>query len=112
MSKYRGHHIMQWLSEDWRYADTGQLSYSDRPCGRCHLPRTPEGHDQCLGEIKGIMNACCGHGSVGEAYVQFSPEYRIAGEVALAFMRTLGRSQRFDIELAEQAFGFNAGELD
>jgi hypothetical protein len=34
-------------------------------CRPCKQPRTPEGHDPCLGHIPGeILSACCGHGIV------------------------------------------------
>ena len=37
-------------------------SDKDRACGHCGKSQTIEGHDGCLGTIKGVMNACCGHG--------------------------------------------------
>ncbi len=40
-------------------------------CDHCGLPDTPEGHDACLGTIPGAMNACCGHGDVKCAYIQY-----------------------------------------
>lgn len=43
-------------------------------CGHCNLPNRVDGHDACLGTIPGVMNACCGHGDVRCAYVQFRPE--------------------------------------
>ena len=48
---------------------------------------TKEGHDGCLGTLPGIMNACCGHGDIDEAYVQFDKENRIAGSAAVAWAR-------------------------
>ena len=39
-------------------------------CIKCKLARTPEGHDPCLGELPGVLFACCGHG-VDEGYIYF-----------------------------------------
>lgn len=47
---------------------------SARGCGHCGLHPTPEGHDGCLGTIPGAMNACCGHGNVELAYIQYRAE--------------------------------------
>lgn len=41
-------------------------------CLHCKLPRTPEGHDGCIGTLENVMNACCGHGDSKMAYVQFN----------------------------------------
>lgn len=65
--------------------DTGKPTsegWQSRPCGACGQPFTPEGHDPCLGTLKGVMNACCGHGHPSEAYVQLDNGTVIAGEEA------------------------------
>ena len=56
----------------WRYADTGELFDLDheRPCTLCHKLPTPEGYDACLGELPGVLNACCGHG-VEDGYIHY-----------------------------------------
>ena len=66
---HRGHRI----ECRWFYADTHAAVADDpsRPCGHCGMASTAEGHDGCLGTLPGAMNACCGHGSAREAYVQF-----------------------------------------
>ena len=46
--------------------------YGKDSCGHCGLQRTPEGYDGCIGQLDGVMNACCGHGENSVAYVQFS----------------------------------------
>lgn len=46
--------------------------YEKDICGHCNLKRTPEGYDGCVGELQGVMNACCGHGDYRMAYVQFN----------------------------------------
>jgi len=56
--------------QEWFYADTGERADIERPCKRCSKFPTPEGHDACLGYIKGVESACCGHG-VSEAFYKF-----------------------------------------
>lgn len=64
-------------------------------CNHCGLDRTPEGHDGCIGTLKGVKNACCGHGGDESPYVQFDhPDYknnpnkvRLGGEEALEYIR-------------------------
>ncbi len=70
--KWRGHAIV-FSKGAWLYADTLQsvTRDSDRDCGHCGKPQTPEGHDGCLGTIPGVVNACCGHGDKAAAYVQY-----------------------------------------
>jgi len=47
------------------------------PCKLCGKPRTPEGHDACLGELPGVVGACCGHGK--EGYIEFENGTTIYG---------------------------------
>jgi hypothetical protein len=63
--------------EGWRYADTGESYDDSRPCGYCGRPRTPEGYDSCIGYIPEAIAACCGHGTISEAYVLFEDGRRI-----------------------------------
>jgi hypothetical protein len=59
----RGHAIEFDMSEcQWLYTDTKQPVHGQRKCKRCRRPPTPEGHDACLGTLKGVKSACCGHG--------------------------------------------------
>lgn len=71
--RWRGHPIAE-TDDGWVYTDTGApvAAEPDRRCGHCGLPNRADGHDACLGEIPGVMNACCGHGGPG-AYVQPAP---------------------------------------
>lgn len=86
----RGHEI-EYIGGAWRYVDTkGPIEYSQfsrRSCGHCSKDPTPEGHDACLGPLPDVMNACCGHGRVEEAYVQFWGGARLAGQAALDFAK-------------------------
>lgn len=61
------------------------------PCAKCGLPPTDDGHDGCLGTLPGpIMNACCGHGSDQQAYIQYNDgTARIGGVAAVAEQKRL-----------------------
>jgi hypothetical protein len=56
----RGHDI-EYLN-GWVYSDTKEPIKKERPCNKCGQLPTNEGYDACLGYIKGIKSACCGHG--------------------------------------------------
>lgn len=96
-SYLRGHPII--YSEpnaEWTYEDTGESTaktWKKRPCGYCGLPATEDGHDGCLGELPGVMNACCGHGRDGEAYIQYSAQVVVRGEEALKIMANQGAEE-------------------
>ena len=89
--KYRGHCI-ELVKDEWIYSDTKQ-SVKDfhlvRTCGNCNKFKTGEGHDACLGTLRGIMNACCGHGSEAEAYIQFLDGFCIQGKDAKSIQKIL-----------------------
>ena len=90
-SKLRGHDI-EYINNEWVYSDTKESTVSTfgiRSCGYCNEYNTPEGHDACLGELKGIMNACCGHGVAKEAYIQFLDGFSIHGEDAVTILNIL-----------------------
>lgn len=72
----RGHEIY-WSGEDWRYRDDNSIVDDSRPCKRCGKYPTEEGYDSCLGTLKGVKYACCGHGIPGEAYVVLEDGTRI-----------------------------------
>jgi hypothetical protein len=56
-------------TECWYYVDTGEILHPHakptRPCPKCGLRPTEEGHDGCLGTLPGVRWACCGHGVEG-----------------------------------------------
>jgi len=81
-SYYRGHKI-EYINNEWVYSDTKKLVSEDktRACGKCANNETKEGHDACLGELPGLMNACCGHGA-DEPYIQFLDKTCIRGNDA------------------------------
>lgn len=57
----RGHQI-DYINGEWVYHDDKTTIEIERPCMRCGRMSTKEGYDACLGYIKGVKAACCGHG--------------------------------------------------
>lgn len=88
-SHWRGHPITEKPDGTWVYMDTGQPVSADprRACGHCAQPPTSEGHDACLGTLPGVTNACCGHGTESDAYVQLDDGRHITGPAAMEWMR-------------------------
>ena len=59
----RGHEIKyDERTKTWIYCDTLKVIDNKRPCKRCGENPTREGHDACLGNLKDVSSACCGHG--------------------------------------------------
>ena len=56
--------------QEWFYVDTGESADIERKCKRCSKFPTPEGYDACLGYIKGVESACCGHGVLQAFYLK------------------------------------------
>jgi len=44
------------------------VAWQPRACGECGLFYGESLHDPCLGEIPGVIAACCGHGEPSERY--------------------------------------------
>jgi hypothetical protein len=85
---FRGHQI-EIEGERFVYCDTREpvpQNWETRPCGHCGEMATKEGHDACLGTLPGVRNACCGHGKIKDAYVQFDDERWIGGTCAMKFI--------------------------
>lgn len=90
-SKYRGNDI-EYKNGEWFFSGTElkvEQCHDTKPCGHCGKLFTNEGHDACLGELPGLMNACCGHGIESEAYVQFLDGSCIRGKDAVEIQRIL-----------------------
>jgi len=68
---YNGHKIY-WNDKkrEWYYED-GQIIKEYRKCPKCNQLPTGEGHDACIANLPGVLNACCGHG-VEDGYIQFT----------------------------------------
>lgn len=77
-SHSRGHAIYH-DSEFWRYRDTNEELNDQRPCTFCGLPPTEEGDDACLGHIKGVIGACCGHG-IADGYILWGQKREAMGK--------------------------------
>src|SRR5690625_5411138 len=93
---FRGHPIKQRSDGAYIYVDTGELVakvWADKPCGKCGLENTAEGYDGCIGEIVDAINACCGHGNVGEAYVPYADRRLIDGDHAPTTSEESGRQR-------------------
>jgi len=59
----RGHKIeIDFIKSIWVYADNKESIKNVRPCIRCGKMPTEEGYDACLGYLKDVKHACCGHG--------------------------------------------------
>ena len=90
-SKFGGHDI-EYRNNEWVYAASGiptMGNWDKIPCGNCDKMLTAEGHDGCLGTLPGVMNACCGHGDIEEAYIQFLDGSIIGGESAVIILEEL-----------------------
>lgn len=101
-SHHRGHPMyFDELHQAWRYSDDDTLvskNYKNRPCGECGEIATAEGHDPCLKTLPNVRNACCGHGKVDAAYVQFRNGYTLHGEDAISFFRATNSDKYISTE--------------
>lgn len=62
-----GHKVL-FKNNKWVYADNNKPIESEtRKCPKCGKFSTRQGHDPCIANLKGVKNACCGHG-VTNAY--------------------------------------------
>jgi hypothetical protein len=59
-----------WDKEEWLYVDNDESASVKRPCITCKQYQTAEGHDHCIQNLPGVIQACCGHG-VEEGYIRF-----------------------------------------
>jgi len=66
---YFGHEIyFEYGHFKWRYRDNhAPIDSYKRKCPRCGQYQTKNGHDPCIANLDGVLNACCGHG-VADAY--------------------------------------------
>ncbi|MCF8009252.1 MAG: hypothetical protein K9K32_05755 [Halanaerobiales bacterium] len=88
-SQSRGHRT-EYINGRWVYSDTKEpINFTERPCANCGYYPTKEGHDYCLGTLPGVRNACCGHGDIEEAYVQFLDGFSIHGKNAVTVLEVL-----------------------
>ena len=95
-SLFRGHEIEYNKENDvWVYVSDGAPvpDNLDRKCAHCGRERTEEDHDGCLGTLIGLANACCSHGEIHSAYVQFFDGTCIRGEDAILIQEVLKRNR-------------------
>ena len=88
---YRGYEIER-INEKWFFCKSGRSvaeTWEGLPCGHCGKNNTKEGHDGCLGTLPNVMNACCGHGQINEAYIQYWDGTCIRGDSAKAIFDKL-----------------------
>lgn len=89
---FRGNQIVEKEPDIWVYADDGSevsKTWTTRPCGQCGIATGKDGHDPCLGTLPGVMNACCGHGAVKGAYIQFTGGLILRNRMATALFKIL-----------------------
>jgi hypothetical protein len=80
----RGHKVhYDELKRTWVINKTNTRYYDDIPCKHCGETPTGLGHDSCIGLLDGVSNACCGHGVIKDAYIQFSDGFVIRGICAI-----------------------------
>lgn len=89
MSKdYLRGHVIELKRYGWVYKDTGEQTVRTyRDCGYCGKANTEHDHDGCIGELPNVMNACCGHGQIDDAYIQYRDGIIIRGQNAIQAMR-------------------------
>lgn len=99
-SKFRGYDIVR-VDNQWIFVDTEKTvtsTWKDRPCGHCGKKSTPDGHDACISGLPDVMNACCGHGDLGDAWAQFDDGRHIQGQEAVDFFQAGGNMNKCDLE--------------
>ena len=55
-------HDIEYNDDKWVYSDTKESITTIRECVKCKCKPTKEGYDNCIGSLKGVKSACCGHG--------------------------------------------------
>jgi len=99
-SYLRGHQI-EFINNEWVFSDTLEPTaetHKSRACGNCGKMETAEGHDACLGNLPGVINACCGHGIILQAYIQFLNGTELRGSDAIIKQKQMKK----DEELSEK----------
>lgn len=90
-SKLNGHKI-EHNGDEWIFSDTKESTietHAKRPCGHCGMHKTKDEHDHCIANLKGVDNACCGHGCDDDAYIQYSGGLILRGGDAISAFKGL-----------------------
>lgn len=61
------------------------------------MPPTDEGHDFCVTNLGGVVNACCGHG-VEEGYIQFDNGVIVRGMFTIENINDIKEGQLMEVE--------------
>lgn len=89
-STYRGHNITINTDKEWVFDNGKKVSDNiEIRCGKCNKNPTTEGHDACLKTLPCVMNACCGHGDLKQAYIQLLDGTCVRGKHARMMQRIL-----------------------
>jgi hypothetical protein len=81
-----------WYADDGETVD-GQYGV-ERPCPRCHETADDyDSPDPCLGQIPGVVGACCGHGNIEQAHVVFDDHSVLHGIAAIRFFEEANSGQ-------------------
>ncbi|MGL5647042.1 MAG: hypothetical protein ACRDDY_04260 [Clostridium sp.] len=86
-ANHRGHKIF-YRNNEWVYEDGSPMDDNCK-CSRCGKESNPDGHDNCISDLKCVKNACCGHGIISEAYIQLLDDTVIRGEDAIIIQNIL-----------------------
>lgn len=87
---WRGHEITR-SNGSWSYLDgTPVRDDPYRACGHCGQANTRKGHDACIADLPGVLNACCGHGIEGDAYCQLVSGVTLRGREAREYQENGG----------------------
>jgi len=91
---YRGNKIELDGNNEYVYSDNKQrVKDNPRPCGCCGKVRDENSHDGCIGVLRWVMNACCGHGETQKAYIQLSNGFCVRGQAAIIIINVLKRTR-------------------
>ena len=75
-SYFQGHKVEYDIDNgEWIYSDTKENIMTIRSCAKCGRNPTKEGCDSCIGFLKGVKSACCGHGKSKPFAVLETGEY-------------------------------------
>lgn len=89
----RGHSIYCNDGENWVMEDDSPINHSIE-CAYCGGSPNKEGHDNCIANLKGVKNACCGHGNIIDCYVQLHTGQVFYGAKAKEIIEKIKRDNK------------------
>ena len=73
-----GHKIHQDEDGEWIWSEDNTPCSIKKSCPKCKLFPMENGNDPCLGDLPGVVGACCGHGlEAQQGYLLFENGIRI-----------------------------------